>query len=508
MDFKEETDKIKPRNTIDNLNKKELNTDDLIVDVASITIKENDTKTSKKKKKKDGKIPKELITPEYIEMKRREREENKKLKREALLAQGIDPDADFKKPLYIKRELLTIPHENEFTDEKTITLKLMTYNLLAQALIRRTLFPDNGDILKWQKRSKVLLKEIKDYDCDIMCLQEVDFVQYKTFWRPELEKLGYHTKFNRGGDKNHGVSIFYKWSLFNIVDTCMVDFDREKSGDIRPQTITKNAGLIVALKIKSNPKKAIIIGTAHLFWHPFGTFERTRQTYIVLSKCKEFEKRVKILHPEIEHIWNFFAGDFNSQPYDAPYLSICKKPIKYDSRCKKVISCSTSFQYSSKRNGGSGEEEEGGNIEKFGENQPKDPVPETFEATKEQEQLVNEIEKLHNSLPLRAVSLYSVAYKQVDPLNSGLDNDRNEPFFSNWAYSWRGLLDYIFLIRDWDINEDKTNVDSLSAFESENHVRLNKLLRMPHKDEMSLGQPRESEYPSDHLCLIAELTLV
>lgn len=489
--------------------KGKLNTEDLITEVADLTIKENAGVEKKKKKQgKKGKMPKDLITPEYIEMKRKEREENKRLKREALIAQGIDPDAETTKPLYIKRELLTIPHENEYNGEKTITLKVMTYNLLAQALIRRTLFPDNGDILKWHKRSKVLIKEIKDYDCDVMCLQEVDFAQYKTFWRPELEKIGYNSKFNRGNDKNHGVSIFYKCSIFSIFDTCHVDFDKEKSGDIIPQTVTKNAGLIVALKINKSPKKAVIIGTAHLFWHPFGTYERTRQTYVVLSKCKEFERRVKVLHPEIEQIWNFFAGDFNSQPYDAPYLSICKKPITYDSRCKKVISCSTSFQYSTKRNGGTGEEEEGGNVEKFGENQPKDPVPETFEATKEQEELVMKIEKLHNELPLRAISLYSVGYNLVDPENSGCDNDRNEPFFSNWAHSWRGLLDYIFLIKDWDLHEDKTNVDSLSTFESENGVVLHKLLKLPHKDEMGLGQPRENEYPSDHLCMIAELSLV
>jgi RNA exonuclease NGL2 len=499
---------------------KRSNTEDvsLITETAKLKLNDSNGSTQKinttkkdsknaKKSGKSGKLPKELITPEYIEKMRKEREEKKRLKREQLIAQGIDPD-NINKTTYIKREMLEVPHSTKAGKKSVLTFKIMTYNLLAQALIRRTLFPNNGDILKWQKRSKVLIQEIKDYDCDILCLQEVDFVQYKTFWRPELEKLGYHTKFNRGMDKNHGISIFFKSEMFSLLDTCSIDFDKEKSGDIQARTTTKNAGLMVGLALKDDPTKVVTIGTAHLFWHPFGTYERTRQTYVVLSKSKEFENRIKILHPSVKKVWRFFAGDFNSQPFDAPYLSITSKPVKYDSRCERVISCSTSFQYSTKREGGSGEDEEGGNIEKFGEDQPKDPVPDTFKATDDQKLIVQQMEDLHNELPLRAISLYSVGYKSVDPKNAGLDNERNEPFFSNWANTWRGLLDYIFIIKDWDIGTDKREVDSICTFETENDVRINKLLKLPHPDEMGLGQPRENEYPSDHLCMIADISLL
>ncbi|KAG0680799.1 hypothetical protein C6P40_003953 [Pichia californica] len=478
--------------------------EDLIAGTKNLVINEG---KQKKKGKKSGKIPKDMLTPEIIEELRKQREEKKRLKKDALIAQGIDLDADTHTPKYIKRQLLSIPYENN--DISTIiTLKIMTYNLLAQALIRRTLFPDNGEILKWQKRSKVLIQELKDYDCDVLCLQEVDFVQYKTFWRPELEKLGYETKFHRGNDKNHGISIFYKRSLFNLIDLCLIDFDNEKSGNIQPRTITKNVGLILGLVLRNDSTKMITIGTAHLFWHPFGTYERTRQTFIVLSKSKEFEKRIQVLHPEIKKIWKFFAGDFNSQPYDAPYLSITSKPVKYDDRCMRVISCSTSFQYSDLRNGGSGEKEEGGNVEKFGENQPKDPVPAEYIATEEQQLLVKDIEELHNRLPFRAISLYSIGYKVVDPQNSGLDNDRNEPFFSNWAHTWRGLLDYIFFIKEWDIDTDCKELDTIPQFEKENNIRINKLLKLPHPEQMGQGQPRENEYPSDHLCMIADISLL
>lgn len=459
--------------------------------------------TGKKSKTKKA-TAKVKLSPEEIELKRKERE-LKKQHRQALIDQGLDPDAPNDPPKFIKRQLLEVPHSAAAGE--TLSVKIMSYNLLAQSLIRRTLFPDNGDILKWSKRSKILLQEIKAYNCDILCLQEVDTLQHKSFWRPHLEKEGFHSTFHRGSDKNHGIAIFYKESLFKLVDTCLIDFDKESSEGIKPRTITKNAGLVLGLKLKSDPTKVLIIGTCHLFWHPFGTYERTRQTYVILKKSHEFQLRIQTLHPEVNKFWKFFAGDFNSQPFDSPYLSITSKPIQYDERCLRVISCSTSYTYSKRREGDTGDDEEGGNIEKFGENQPKDPVPESFEPTEEQKELVRSIESLHNALPLRAISLYSLGYHLVDPQNSGLDNERNEPFFSNWAHTWRGMLDYIFFIKEWDVNEDKSSIEDVDTFSEENDVVLQKLLKLPHPEEMDKGQPREGQYPSDHLCIIAQIGL-
>lgn len=469
------------------------------------------------KKKKGSKNPAE-ITPEYIAEQRAKREAAKKAKKDALIAQGIDPEQVDNPPdlRFITRPILKIPRDNSdpLFSKNGLNVKIMTYNVLAQALIRRTLFPTSGNAVKWFKRSQVLLSEFKHYNCDILLLQEVDHVQFNSFWRSEFEKLGYGAVFNRWGDKNHGVAIFFRNSLFDVTDRMYIDYDKEESGNIPPRTVTKNVGLILALKFKDSilqefpetDKKGILVGTTHLFWHPFGTYERTRQTYVILNKFREFINRVQVLQ---KGSWfHFFGGDFNAQPYDAPYLSITSKPIQYDTRCKTVIECSTSFQYSKLREGLEDEDEDGGNIEKFGENQPQHPVPESFTPTEEQAQIVKDMEDLHNSQPMRAISLYSVAYKHLHPENSGLDNEKGEPEISNWAHAWRGLLDYIFYITEWDLKSD-SQVKSLSAFEQLTNVKINGLLRMPPGKEMTEhGQPHEGEYPSDHLCMIADLTLI
>lgn len=465
------------------------------------------SKKSKKTKNSGGGRP----SPEQIAQLRKERQE-KKARRARLLAEDIDPDDPQERPFFIKRKLLEIPHKNDCIgdhyDGHKFTFKIMTYNLLAQTLIRRSMFPDNGPILKWAIRSVSLFLEVKYYNCDVLCMQEMDCINYERFWEPKLKDLGYESMFNHSPGKTHGIAIFFKSDTFERIDSLKITYDSVTTGDIEPRTTTQNVAMLVALRVKKYPNCAILVGTTHLFWHPFGTYERTRQTYILLSKCKEFGAKVQSLYSNIKHVWKFLAGDFNTQPYDSPYLSLTRKPVTYDDRCKRVISCATSFQFSKSRDGGSTEDEEGGNIEKHGENQPKDPVPDSFVATKEQLQLVDKMQALHNSLSARAVSLYSVAYKRVDPENAGLDNARNEPFFSNWAHTWRGLLDYIFVVRSWNKTENCEKIDNLETFEDQSRLILEKLIKMPHPKEMDKGIPRSHEYPSDHLCLIAELSLL
>ncbi|AAS50653.1 ABL118Wp [Eremothecium gossypii ATCC 10895] len=434
----------------------------------------------------------------------------RKAKKEAAGKQGGE-DVGF-----IKRPLLVCNGD----EAKGFVFRMMTYNCLAQALIRRKLFPTSGNALKWFKRSKVLLSELQYYNPDVICLQEIDHTQYKSFWMDALQHAGYCSKFHRSFGKNHGIAIVWRRSLFNKVDETLIDFDEEQSGEIERRTTTKNVGLIVALEYTDEIKRrypgsaqsGIVVGTSHLFWHPFGTYERARQCYIILSRMKVFLKRLRLLERGscgAASQWHpFFCGDFNSQPFDAPYLSMCSKPIIYEGRARTVIECSTSYKFSSLRDGCAADEEEGGNIEKFGAGQPETPVPDSFDGTPEQRALVDAMQSLHNALDMRAISLYSLAYRYVHPENAGIDNNRGEPEISNWAHAWRGLLDYIMYVMPWDFS-DNTEVDDIGEFQKNTSVIVRSLLRVPPASEMpSHGQPHEGEYPSDHLSLMCELELL
>ena len=44
--------------------------------------------------------------------------------------------------------------------------------------------------LDWNYRKHGILKELLTYDCDVICLQEVEAGQFATFFQPELTKAG------------------------------------------------------------------------------------------------------------------------------------------------------------------------------------------------------------------------------------------------------------------------------------------------------------------------------
>ena len=91
------------------------------------------------------KVPREDITPEFISWVRERRAIERKERERQL---QFDSKYDF-----IKRELLKVPHPpNEsllLNESNSINVKIMTYNILAQSLIRRELFPEAHDAIRW-----------------------------------------------------------------------------------------------------------------------------------------------------------------------------------------------------------------------------------------------------------------------------------------------------------------------------------------------------------------------
>ncbi|CCC68111.1 hypothetical protein NCAS_0B00270 [Naumovozyma castellii] len=456
-------------------------------------------------------------SPEYISEIRKQRANKWQRIRESRMQQGLDPDIP-PELQFQRRPFLTL-HDNEPDNgESKHEFSILTYNCLAQGLIMRDMFPESGNALKWTRRSKTMINELKYYNPDIMCLQEIDFKYVKEFWSVQFKSLGYSFKFFKKEKKIHGVVIAWRDSIFKFYDQCQVDFDELLAGDIPPRTKTRNIGLIVALQFldnnNNNPSReshGIVVATTHLFWHPFGTFERTRQCYLMLSEMNKFLSFLNE-HSGITNWYPFLTGDFNSQPKDAPYMSMTTKPIQYHDEMRTVIECSTSYTYSKKRNGdmdvNEKEQSDSEEDEEFIKKQPTDPRPAFFQPTKEQAALVNTIQQLHNSLPFRAISLYSVGYRNVHPENSFINNTRGEPEFSSWGIHWSGLLDYIFYIKAWNLKDKNDDVETLETFEKTNTLKILGFLKLPLRKEMAHhSQPYEGEYPSDHLALMCKLQL-
>ncbi|KAK9459275.1 Endonuclease/exonuclease/phosphatase [Lipomyces oligophaga] len=477
-----------------------------------------------------------FVTPEYIAAQRAKREQAK-LERDSRNAElGIPVQQEENlNTSFIERPMLSVlSPEIKSTLPIGIDIKIMTYNVLGQALIRRSLFPTNGAILKWKLRSKILMLELARYNSDIMCLQEVDYGHLESFYVPQLLALGFQTMFHRGARKNHGLLICWKSNLFTLSKYHQLDYDSDTGYDIpdgfnkpaKPQSVTRNVALIVALEFKNRSASTpagVIVATTHLFWHPHGTFERTRQSAILVRNVNRFAKSID---PNLK--WPvFIAGDFNSLPFDAPYLSMTRpESDRVTERSKFVLENSFKHDYNLTP-GVSEEAEEGQEIHEEndqelhgGEESAKQvvlmneflpeishpPVPVISPNPVSKTTTIDDILKLHSNNNVYLRSLYGSCYGLVHPENVDYKQRNGEPHFSNWAHTWRGMLDYIFVV---DYRPENKSSKRSKGYVVPG-VDVLELLRLPMPDEMGpepSGQPREGQYPSDHLCIMAKVHL-
>ncbi|KAK4702668.1 RNA exonuclease NGL2, partial [Phenoliferia sp. Uapishka_3] len=300
------------------------------------------------------------------EVKQKERAEKKAA---AKLSKPPPGPAVAATPLFLPREWAEVQGLKKL-DVEGRKVSIMTWNMLAQALVRRELFP-GSDFLKGGQRLPTLMAEIMHYAPDIACLQEVDRLPAHL---PILSTTYSYTSFIGYPNKAHGLLIAYKESVFEkagqrglrldelpLIDSATTPTPPPPSSPARsssdimadeflvwpplpsihgdsydPTTSaaksarraaglsrsTRNVALMVALKFKDR-EGGIIIATTHLFWHPQHVFERARQTGILLRELRRFRDD----NPEWQDWPAFLAGDLNTQPCESTYRLIMGLPL-------------------------------------------------------------------------------------------------------------------------------------------------------------------------------------
>ncbi|CAG8656314.1 10420_t:CDS:2 [Racocetra persica] len=341
-------------------------------------------------------------------------------------------------------------------------IKIMTYNLLAQSLIRREIFPESGDALKWKNRRPRLLKEILYYEPDVSCFQEMDHSNYFDTFKPEFELAGYETCF-AGIGKRHGCCIIWKRSKFTKLSDLTIEFDR-----VGVPTMTTNCiGLIVSLKYsetlpdEKNPSNSgLVIGTTHLYWRPQCMYERARQCLILCENLFKFKKEFGF---EV-----ILAGDFNSTPTDPTYklmvrntslttdeiseLEASMRPFGENATSNDSPSTEDIFENSLDNNTDSIISDGTGLLTNSSSTLSAVPItqkilPPTSVGQSIQTELASQFQptlpdllSYFANLP-SCVSLYAQHLSSIDPENTIY----SEPKFTHYGLYFKGTLDYIFL---------------------------------------------------------------
>ncbi|KAM8819280.1 protein angel homolog 2 isoform 4-T4 [Rhynchonycteris naso] len=211
--------------------------------------------------------------------------------------------------------------------ENKFDFSVMSYNILSQNLLE-----DNSHlyrhcqrpVLHWSFRFPNILKEIKHFDADVLCLQEVQEDHYGTEIRPSLESLGYHCEYKiRTGRKPDGCAICFKHSKFSLLSVNPVEFYRP---DV-PLLDRDNVGLVLLLqpKIPSGASPAICVANTHLLYNPRrGDIKLTQLAMLLAEISSVAHQKDGSFCPIV------MCGDFNSVPGSPLYSFIKEGKLNYE----------------------------------------------------------------------------------------------------------------------------------------------------------------------------------
>ncbi|XP_067946489.1 uncharacterized protein [Watersipora subatra] len=207
------------------------------------------------------------------------------------------------------------------------TFTLLTYNILAECARVQSDYSYTDNIhLGIDYRSCRIMEEIKHFDCDIVCLQEVDVDYYNKSLAKMLEMLGYDGTFlkRRGTKYPEGEATFYKTSKFRSKSHhtfCYTDLAHRDIEKVEHEDEVKNllkchvereAVLLVSILTDRQSDRDIVIGNTHIAWTKF---------IDLALPCMQACYAMKIMDKLSNHGELPFSlcGDFNTRSTDPGY---------------------------------------------------------------------------------------------------------------------------------------------------------------------------------------------
>lgn len=235
-------------------------------------------------------------------------------------------------PVPPERTWVSNKEEKPYQDK----VKVVCYNVLAEDYALPDRYPYCPVwALNWNYRKVRILNEITNQDADVVCLQEVETEQYRSYFEPAMQQAGYAGMFRPKSrartmddwSRVDGCATFYKSSKFVALEEHLIEFqskalekhEKSPSPDILSRLMPKdNIAIITVLQLKENgapsrrrrrPQK-LVVANAHIHWDPEYADAKLLQCYLLLE---ELTTRYGVQTPMI------ICGDFNSTPDSGPY---------------------------------------------------------------------------------------------------------------------------------------------------------------------------------------------
>jgi len=208
--------------------------------------------------------------------------------------------------------------------------RVMSYNVMAHSLSHHNLEnikPFEERYLKWEYRSSLFLKEIRYYDPDILCLQEVD--KDDNTIAAALQD-DYHIFYkSRTGDKGDGCMTLIKKSKYDIIERHFIEYFRDPNDPILNRD---NVCIITVVKPKEGETKDLFfIANTHILFSDNRGDIKTAQVTLALKALKKLSQAERFRG---YHHHFFYMGDFNLLPNSGIYELLSKGRFDFrEQRC-------------------------------------------------------------------------------------------------------------------------------------------------------------------------------
>ncbi|XP_030051906.1 protein angel homolog 2 [Microcaecilia unicolor] len=211
-------------------------------------------------------------------------------------------------------------------NNKQFDFSVMSYNILSQDLLEensRLYRHCRRPVLIWSYRLPNILRELKELDADVLCLQEVQEDHYRTQIKPSLESLGYQCEYKmRTGRKPDGCAICFKLCKFTLLSSNPVEFYRH---DI-PLLDRDNIGLVLLLQPRvQDISPAICVANTHLLYNTKRGDIKLTQLAILLAEIAGVA-----LQKDGSFCPIVLCGDFNSVPGSPLHSFIREGKLNYE----------------------------------------------------------------------------------------------------------------------------------------------------------------------------------
>lgn len=223
---------------------------------------------------------------------------------------------------------------NSSDDAELSTFTILSYNCLSSSAEKPKMFPrTDPKYLKFDYRSKLLEQEFRQFNADIVCLQEIVVNDFHKWFTPTMLLLGYaEGLFTKCEEAEDGEAIFFKKDKFSLVKHRSIDYNA-RAKQVSSSLCDKNSSIVCVFEIIGNPQKqqlcVVNMHLSHLYEQP----------EVQLFQLKMLMAEVETMASSLPLV---FAGDTNSFLLSAPTDYIRDGCISKSSRFfKRLLSAFT-----------------------------------------------------------------------------------------------------------------------------------------------------------------------